>query len=95
MNRVRKVKQSSKLNRTITAEEAMNNFDELLSEVQDKGAVITVKQSGTAIAQLVPYISDIVGCMAGTFKITGDIISPEPDVWDAMDDSKSLYPAQD
>ncbi len=35
----------------------------------------------------------IVGCMAGTFEITGDVISPEPDIWDAMDDSKSSEPA--
>lgn len=27
---------------------------------------------------------DIFGCMEGTFAITGDVVGPEPDVWEAM-----------
>ena len=31
-----------------------------------------------------PQPRDIIGYMKGTIKITGDIVSPEPDPWDAM-----------
>lgn len=73
---------------TVAALDAPSRFPELLTQVEE-GNEITITEGGRPVARLVPFASPATrksgfGCMAGTFEITGDIISPEPDVWDAM-----------
>ncbi len=71
---------------TIAAPDAASHFSELLSKVGE-GSEITITEGGRPVARLVPFavrLPDVVGCMKGTFTITGDIVGPEPDVWDAM-----------
>ena len=72
----------------VPASKAKAHFLELVSAVSRGGTELVITKRGKPVAKLVPYRSndrpDIVGCMTGTFEITGDIISPEPDVWEAM-----------
>jgi prevent-host-death family protein len=70
------------------AAKAKAHLLELLDTVNTTHAAITITKRGRPVARLVPIENepapDIFGCMKGTFQITGDIISPEPDVWEAM-----------
>ena len=73
---------------TFAAPDVAARFPEMLSKVED-GSEITITEGGKPVAKLVPFASKTkmksgFGCMAGTFEIIGDIISPEPDIWDAM-----------
>ena len=71
---------------TVAALDAASRFPELLTRVEE-GDEITITEGGRPVARLVPFVvglPDVVGCMKGTFQITGDIVAPEPDVWDAM-----------
>lgn len=73
---------------TIAATSAKARFLELLDIVDRKRSTITITKRGRAVAKLIPIKKtpepDIFGYMKGTIKITGDIISPEPDIWEAM-----------
>ena len=73
----------------VPASKAKAHFLELLSAVDKTGAELVITRRGKPTAKLVPIREEkgarsIFGCMKGTFEITGDIISPEPDLWDAM-----------
>jgi prevent-host-death family protein len=55
----------------------------LMDEVAQKRAPIIITKRGKPVAKLVPVDDspiDPFGCMAGTAKICGDIISPIEDV---------------
>ena len=62
----------------------------LLDKVEKTGEPIRVTKRGKPIAQLVPVAPagkrQIMGCMAGTAKIVGDIESPaiDPADWDVL-----------
>ncbi|MBS1815571.1 MAG: type II toxin-antitoxin system prevent-host-death family antitoxin [Acidobacteria bacterium] len=72
----------------VTASKAKAHFLQLLETVDRERSEITITKRGRKIARLVPIEDEstpsIFGCMKGTFKITGDIVGPEPDVWEAM-----------
>ena len=73
----------------VPAAQAKAHLLRLLSEVDCDGVEVVITKRGRPVARLVPYTGDsepdIIGCMKGTFRITGDMISPEPDVWEAME----------
>lgn len=75
--------------RTIAASVAKTHLLELLDQVDTRRKPLTITKRGRPVARLVPIEDalpvDIFGCMKGTFKITGDIVGPEPDVWEAME----------
>jgi prevent-host-death family protein len=73
----------------VPASKAKAHFLELISAVDKNGTELIITKRGKPVAKLVPFRKEksadsIFGCMKGTFEITGDIIGPEPDVWDAM-----------
>ena len=76
-------------NRTVPVAKAKAHLLKLLSEVDQQGTEVVITKRGRPVARLIPYSSDsatdIVGCMKGTFTITGDIVGSEADVWEAME----------
>jgi prevent-host-death family protein len=72
----------------VPAAKAKAHLLELLDTVDREHSCITITKRGRAVAQLVPIQErkprDIFGYMKGTGRITGDIVGPEPDVWEAM-----------
>lgn len=72
----------------IPATKAKAHLLELLDNVDRKREPVTITKRGRPVARLVPIDDDpprgIFGCMKGTFRITGDIVGPEPDIWEAM-----------
>src|SRR5882757_68204 len=72
----------------VPAAKAKAHLLELLDTVDREHSSITITKRGRAVAQLVPIQDpqprDIFGYMKGTGRITGDIVGPEPDVWEAM-----------
>jgi prevent-host-death family protein len=60
----------------------------LMDEVCRTGEEIVITKRGRAVARLVSVKpakrrSRLLGCMAGTVKVTGDIIGPTGEQWDA------------
>ena len=74
------------LKRQIAAGEFKAKCLALLDEVSERREEIVITKRGTPVARLVP-INDtppkIFGRLAGTGKITGDIVSPIEEEWDA------------
>lgn len=58
----------------------------LMDEVQSKRKEIVITKRGRPVAKLVPVESDtneLFGGMRGTIRITGDIVSPIGEPWNA------------
>lgn len=72
----------------IPAAKAKTHLLQLLDTVDRDRKSITITKRGKPVAQLVPIPTQprtpLWGCMKGTVKITGDIVGPEPDIWEAM-----------
>jgi len=72
---------------TVSATEFKAKCLHMMDDVRFSKTEITITKRGKPIAKLVPIKKksqkNILGCMAGTFKITGDIISPIDVKWDA------------
>jgi prevent-host-death family protein len=67
---------------------------QLMDEVQQQHLSIIITKHGKAVAELIPYIENktqktpnLFGYMQGTVNITGDIISPLEEIWDAEHDA--------
>jgi prevent-host-death family protein len=75
------------MDRTIGAGEFKAKCLHLLDEVAYKRAPLIITKRGKPVAKLVPIDDkpvDIYGCMAGTFRILGDIVGPLDDLeWNA------------
>jgi prevent-host-death family protein len=60
---------------------------EMLDTVSRKRTSITISKRGKPVARLVPMddqpIPSIFGRMKGKMTILGDIVSPDPEVWDS------------
>ena len=61
----------------------------LLDEVHKTRCEIVITKRGKPVAKLVP-VASFFGGMKGTMKITGDIVSPIDDVWEAEHDDFAL-----
>lgn len=74
--------------RTVSASNAKTHLLELLDNIDHQRQGILITKRGRPVARLVPVETtrpkSIFGCMKGTGTITGDIVGPEPDVWNAM-----------
>lgn len=72
------------------AAKAKARFLELLDTVHETHSPIVITKRGKPVAQLMPIEEkpafEIFGCMKDTVTYIGDIVSPEPDVWEAMTD---------
>ena len=60
----------------------------LMDQVNAQRTELVITKRGKPVARLVPVEKppkSILGCMAGTFTITGDILGPavDPDDWEA------------
>jgi prevent-host-death family protein len=74
------------MRQTIAAGEFKAKCLALLDEVQQKRGEIVITKRGKPVAKLVPVDErrpSIFGRMKGTMEITGDIISPIDEVWEA------------
>ncbi len=73
---------------SIPASKAKTHLLELLNTVDRKGESVIITKRGRPVAKLVPIENQptrsIFGYMKGSVKITGDIVGPEPDIWNAM-----------
>ena len=73
----------------IAAAKAKTHLLQLLDQVQENGQPITITKRGRVVAQLISAsdprpiskFDQIFGRMAGTIKITGDIVSPDWEPW--------------
>jgi prevent-host-death family protein len=78
----------SQSEKTLSASSAKTHLLEILDDVAKKREQIVITKRGRPVARLIPIEQlpkkDIFGYMRGTFEITGDILSPEPDIWEAM-----------
>ncbi len=74
--------------RSVSASNAKTHLLELLDTIDHKREGILITKRGRPVARLVPVEKtrpkSIFGCMKGTGTITGDIVGPEPDVWNAI-----------
>ena len=74
--------------KSVAASKAKTHLLELLDSVDHTRASIVITKRGRPVAKLVPIEKAaprrIFGWMKGSVKITGDIVGPEPDVWNAM-----------
>jgi prevent-host-death family protein len=81
------------MDKTIAAGEFKAKCLRLLDEVAQGRAPLVITKRGKPVAKLVPIDDvpvDIYGCMAGTIRILGDIISPLDDLeWNA--DAENVF----
>lgn len=89
MAQIKRKEQSWPSTKPVPASKAKAHFLELVSTVGESGDEFVITKRGKPVAKLIPFretkrTESAYGCMAGTFEITGDIMSPEPDIWDAM-----------
>ncbi len=89
MTEAKRQEQGWSLSGSVPASKAKAHFLELVSSVGESGDAFVITKRGKPVAMLTPFRQakspeSAYGCMAGTFEITGDIVSPEPDTWDAM-----------
>lgn len=72
----------------VSASEMKNGWHEYLERVSRSGEEIVITRYGKPVARLAPIEpaegrGSIVGCMAGTVTIHGDIIEPIDVEWEA------------
>jgi prevent-host-death family protein len=86
-----KKKPSKKLRsapQSLPASKAKARLLELLDTVDRDRTPITITKRGRPVATLVPVEekpkTSIFGYMKGSGSITGDVVGPEPDIWNAM-----------
>ena len=73
---------------SIAAGQAKTHLLRLIDEVSRDGIPIVISKRGKPLVQIAPLdtpaLEDPFGCMKGTVTIVGDIVGPEPDIWEAM-----------
>ncbi|HEV2579203.1 MAG TPA: type II toxin-antitoxin system prevent-host-death family antitoxin [Acidobacteriaceae bacterium] len=72
----------------VAAAKAKAEFLGLIERVSTERRPVTITKRGKPLVQIVPIDSRIIddpfGCMKGSVKVVGDIVGPEPDLWEAM-----------
>ncbi len=73
----------------VAAAQAKAHLLSIMDEVHENGIPVIVTKRGKPLVMIAPLeptppSPDIFGCMKGTVTITGDIVGPEPDEWEAM-----------
>jgi len=72
--------------KTIAAGQFKTNCLKLMDEVQSKHLTLVITKHGVPVAKLVPIVDEpfnLHGALKGEIKITGNIIAPIDDEWDA------------
>ena len=71
----------------IPAAQAKSQFLRLLDTVSVKRTSVVISRRGKPIARLVPIAEDppqpLFGRMKGKIRITGDLVSPDPEAWES------------
>lgn len=71
----------------VSASSAKTHLLALIKQINEDRTPITITKRGHPVARLVfaeqEAVPDIFGCMKGTGRITGDIVTPESDLWEA------------
>jgi len=71
--------------RKIAAGEFKARCLKLMDEVNRDGIELVITKRGEPVAKLVPVTPaeapELFGCMRGTVRIHGDIVSPDPESW--------------
>lgn len=73
--------------RTIKASEFKAKCLQIMDEVAETGEPVVITKNGVPITELIParrMPKTLFGSMKGSFKITGDVISPGERQWDAL-----------
>ncbi len=81
--------QAARRSGPIAAAQAKAHLLSIMEEVSQNGIPVIITRRGKPLVQIAPLdpmppAPDIFGCMKGTVTITGDIVGPEPDEWEAM-----------
>ena len=87
------------MDKTIAAGEFKAKCLHLLDEVAAHRTPLVITKRGKPVAKLVPiddlHADDIYGCMAGTFRILGDIVSPlDESEWGNADAENVIGPGE-
>lgn len=73
----------------IAAAKAKAHLLQLIDQVSRDGQPVVITKRGKPLVQITPIdepsVQDPFGCMKGSVNIMGDIVGPEPDVWEAME----------
>jgi len=74
---------------TVGAAKAKAEFLAIAEQVHSTEKSITITKRGVPFVRVAPLqeqapARSIIGCMKGTATILGDIVGPEPDVWEAL-----------
>ena len=74
---------------TMSATEFKAKCLDVLDQVNRTGEVVTITKRGKVVAELrAPYgakpVKSGVGCAKGKMTITGDIMEPTGEIWDAL-----------
>lgn len=79
---------STMLPERVAAAKAKAEFLGLIEQISILRQNVTITKRGKPLVRIVPLEEashqDPFGCMKGTVKITGDVVGPEPDIWEAM-----------
>lgn len=61
---------------------------QIMDEVQQTGCEVVITKRGRPVARLLPMEErprrDVFGCMRGSVTITGDILAPLEEPWEAL-----------
>lgn len=72
----------------VAAAKAKTHLLQLIDQVSRDGTPVVITKRGKPLVQIAPLDHDSVpdpfGCMRGSVQITGDIVGPESDIWDAV-----------
>lgn len=72
----------------VAAAKAKAEFLGLIERVSTERRPVTITKRGKPLVQIVPIdnrvIDDPFGCLKGSVTVVGDIVGPEPDLWEAM-----------
>lgn len=73
---------------TVAAAKAKAEFLGLIEKVSTQRRTVTITKRGKPMVRIVPIDNktsdDPFGCMKGSVQVNGDIVGPEPEIWEAM-----------
>jgi prevent-host-death family protein len=72
--------------KTIKASDFKAKCLQIMNEVAESGTVVVITKNGKPVAQLVPVVSraaTLAGAHQGRIRITGDIVGPLGESWNA------------
>ena len=78
--------------RVVSASEFKNKYAEYLDEIEQSGSSLTITKKGRPVAVIAPIAvvrpikkkawKSLANSWAGRAKIVGDIVNPDPNLWE-------------